>query len=207
MCGGNTLQFLKTWAVNFFAHKVQSLVNTIMNSSFASAPAHEIVPGLWLGNKAASREEWLYPNQIGAVFNCTKDLPFAQETQRNLYRVAVDDNLQEDEIRALEHWSWEVIYKLRKEHASGKRILVHCFAGMQRSAAVVAMYLVAVHRCTTDEAIAYIKSRRPVAFMGSVNFYPAIKGFEASYRKMITEKDAHTSYPRIPLPTDQISNT
>jgi hypothetical protein len=178
-----------------------------MNSTFASAPAHEIVPGLWLGNKAASREDWLRPHQIGAVFNCTKDIPFSQETERHLYRVPVDDNLQEDEIRALEHWSWEIIYKLRKEHASGQRILVHCFAGMQRSAAVVAMYLIAMHRCTTDEAVAFIKSRRPVAFMGSVNFYNAIKGFETSYRQMIANQNMYASYPRIPLPTDQISNT
>jgi protein-tyrosine phosphatase len=205
MCG-STFGFLRQQIVGFFSHKVQAIVNRIM-TTLASAPAHEIVSGLWLGNKAASNEDWLTAHQIDAVFNCTKDLPFAQTVPRHLYRVPVDDNLQEDEIRNLEHWSWEIMYKLRKEHASGKRILVHCFAGMQRSAAVTAMYLIATYRCTTDEAIAFIKSRRPVAFMGSVNFYQAIKRFEESYRQMIAKQNAYSSYPRIPLPTDQVTNT
>ncbi len=205
MCG-STISFLRQRVVGFFSHKVQAIVNRIM-TALASAPAHEIVSGLWLGNKGASNEDWLTAHQIDAVFNCTKDLPFAQTVPRHLYRVPVDDNLQEDEIRNLEHWSWEIIYKMRKEHASGKRILVHCFAGMQRSAAVMAMYLIATYRCTTDEAIAFIKSRRPVAFMGSVNFYQAIKRFEESYRQMIAKQNAYSSYPRIPLPTDQVTNT
>jgi protein-tyrosine phosphatase len=73
-------------------------------------------------------------------------------------------------------------------------------AGMQRSAAVVAIYLVAKYRCTTDEAIAYIKSKRPVAFLGNTNFYKSIKGFEDSLRRMIAEKDAYSQFPKLSLP-------
>jgi len=41
------------------------------------APANEIVPGLWLGNKHASQDRgFLDTKKIGAIFNCTKDLPF-----------------------------------------------------------------------------------------------------------------------------------
>ena len=81
-----------------------------------SIPAHEILPGLWLGNRVASQDRmWLQQNQIGDVFNCTKDLPFVQGLPIHMYRVPVDDNLQEEEIRNLEHWSWEVVYKVAKE--------------------------------------------------------------------------------------------
>jgi hypothetical protein len=85
-----------------------------------------------------------------------------------------------------------------KERSDGNRILIHCFAGMQRSAAVTAMFLISQYRCTTDEAIAFIKKRRPIAFYGNVNFYPSIKQFETSFRKMISENPS--KYPRIPLP-------
>jgi len=161
-------------------------------------PAHEILPGLWLGNKYASEDrEWLKRSNIKAVFNCTKDLPFTQGLNTHMYRVPVDDNLQSEELRNLQHWSWEIVYKMAKERSQGNPMLVHCFAGMQRSAAVTAMFLISQHRCTTDEAIAYIKLKRPIAFYGNVNFYKSIKEFEKSFQTLIS-KD-HAKYPRIPL--------
>jgi dual specificity phosphatase 12 len=170
--------------------------------------AHEILPGLWLGNARAAKDaEWLAQKQITTIFNCTKDIPFLRNGPPHMYRIPLDDNLQADEIRNLEHWSYEVAYKIANERAQGHNILVHCAAGMQRSAASIAIYLIATYRCTTEEAIAFIKSKRPVAFMGSVNFYNSIKGFEKSFRQMIADKDAYKLYPKIPLPTDPVSNT
>lgn len=190
--------------VNFFAAIIQSITNVIMNTT----PAHEIIPGIWLGNKGASQDrQFMMTNQINTVFNCTKDLPFMQGGPTHMYRIPVDDNLQADEIRNLEHWSWEICFKIAKERAGGNRMLIHCFAGMQRSAAVVAMYLISTYRCSTDEAVAFIKSKRPVAFYGNVNFYPAIKGFETGFQKMIADTGKYSSYPKIPLPIDTITNT
>jgi protein-tyrosine phosphatase len=119
----------------------------------------------------------------------------------------VDDNLQDDQIRNLELWSWEFTYKISHEMKLGKKVLVHCAAGMQRSAACVAMFLVSQFRCTTDEAIAYTKSRRPIAFYGNANFYRSIRGFENSFRKFILEKGLSEKLPRLRLPTDQVSRT
>lgn len=191
--------------VKFFSGMIQSFFTHFMES----APAHEILPGLWLGNKGASQDvQWLRANQIGAIFNCTKDLPFVQGVVPHMYRIPVDDNLQPDEIRNLGGWAWEICLKINRERTQGNRVLVHCFAGMQRSAAVVAMVLLANYRCTTDEAIAFIKSRRPVAFFGHANFYPAIKHFETALQKMISESEnGFRNFPRIPLPTDRLSNT
>jgi protein-tyrosine phosphatase len=198
------LQPLRKNICTFFAHQVQKLFGYIMNT----VPAHEVLPGLWLGNARAARDrEWLAQNQITVIFNCTKDIPFLQRGPSHMYRIPLDDNLEADEIRNLELWSWEVSYKLAKERVEGNKILVHCAAGMQRSAAVIAIYLISAYRCTTDEAIAYIKSKRPVAFFGNANFYNSIKGFEKSFRNMIAEKDAYAQYPRIPLPIDPITNT
>lgn len=162
--------------------------------------AHEILPNLWLGNRhAALNKEWLEEMNIKAVFNCSKDIPFASG-QRHFYRIPIDDNLEQEEIRNLELWSWETVYKLRKELSEGNRVLVHCAAGMQRSAAVVAMYCISQFRCQTDEAVAFIKSRRPVAFLGNVNFYKAIKGFETSLFRFIQERKLYDKMPRLPLP-------
>lgn len=204
--GSACIKAMRKSFINFFAHRIQELFSWVMNS----APAHEILPGLWLGNRGASQDlDFLREKQITAIFNCTKDIPFRQGVHPSMhqYRIPLDDNLQPDELRNLEHWSWEVAYKIAKERASGNRILVHCHAGMQRSAASVAIYLIATYRCTTDEAIAFLKQRRPVAFYGNVNFYKSIKGFEDGFRRMIAEKGAYAQYPKIPLPTDQITDT
>jgi len=146
-----------------------------------------ILPGLWLGNaKASMDEKFLKDNSIVTVFNCTKDQPFHSYTKKR-YRVPVDDNLKQEEIRNMELWSYEIIYKLTKEHKQGN-VLVHCYAGMQRSAAVIAMYLIANYRMKKDNAITFIKRIRPIAFLPFVNFDKAIKGFQETYEKDIVPK-------------------
>ena len=147
------------------------------------ADANEILPKLWLGNYRASQDEhFLKDKGIETVFNCTKDLPFHPSVRRR-YRVPVDDNLQEEEIRNMELWSYEIVYKLNNEYKEGHPILVHCAAGMQRSPAVIAMFLIATGGVTSEQAISFIQQRRPVAFFMNANFGKAIRGFEASVEK------------------------
>jgi hypothetical protein len=153
-------------------------------------PADEIVPGLWLGNRTAALDaKWQGEKGIKCVFNCTKDIPFLPNVQRK-YRVPVDDNLQANEIRNLELWSYEVVYKLNNEYKEGHPILVHCAAGMQRSPAVIAMFLIALAGMTHEQAILFIQSKRPVAFFMNANFLPAIKGFEESLQKLKLEQSS-----------------
>jgi len=148
-------------------------------------PADEIIPGIWLGNAIAAKDPEFYRERgIEAVFNCTKDLPFLPTVPRK-YRLPVHDNLQEEEIRAMELASFEVVYKLSLEHRKGP-VLVHCAAGMQRSAAVVAMYLMAKNPgMKVEDAILYIQARRPIAFTPGPNFLKAMKGFESAFDREI----------------------
>jgi len=147
--------------------------------------ADEIVPGLWLGNRnAALNTQWHGEKGIKCVFNCTKDIPFITTVQRK-YRIPVDDNLQAAEIRNMELWSYEIVYKLTREYQTGQPILVHCAAGMQRSAAAIALFLIATKSMSVEQAITYIRERRPIAFRPSANFRAAIESFYNSYQKDI----------------------
>ncbi len=140
------------------------------------ANAHEILPGLWLGNKAASEDsEWLRKTGIHAVFNATKHLPFSPVVKHH-YRIPVDDNLEAEEIANMRHWAPEAVVKIIREYRRGP-ILVHCHAGMQRSAALVAMTLMALHGYDAEKAMKYIRDRRAVAFFPVANFKDAIVGF------------------------------
>jgi protein tyrosine/serine phosphatase len=146
--------------------------------------ADMIVPRIWLGNKMASMDEvFLRQNGIETVFNCTKDLPF-DSLMRRRYRVPVDDNLEEEEIRNMELWSFEIIYKLLLEYKQGKTILVHCAAGIQRSAAVVAMFLMVFTGMKHEDAMQYIRERRPIAFFKNAHFLKSIQGFEKNIQNV-----------------------
>ena len=69
----------------------------------------------------------------------------------------------------------QVLEKIHLALQQNKPVLVHCFAGMQRSCALVACYLIKYNNMAPHEAIEYIKSKRPIAFFGNVNFMNTLK--------------------------------
>jgi len=147
--------------------------------------AHEIVPGIWLGNKRASENErWMKEQGVTVVFNATKNLPFSTSIKKQ-YRIPVDDNLQAEEIRNMTLWSHEAVYKIMKEHNDGNNILVHCAAGMQRSAVLMGMYLIATRGFGWNQAISYIQGIRPIAFRPYPNFKDSLIEFNKSYHREI----------------------
>jgi predicted ATP-dependent Lon-type protease len=147
--------------------------------------ADEIIPRIWLGNVRSSVDEnFIRSENIQVVFNCTKDLPFSYGIPVK-YRVPVDDNLQEEEIRNMELWSAEIAQKLLKEYNSGRTILVHCYAGMQRSAACVAFLLIALYGKHAQDTMAFIQERRSVAFTPRANFERSIQYFDIMWHQRI----------------------
>ena len=149
--------------------------------------ADQIIPNVWLGNlRAAHDEAFLRNANIQTVFNCTKDAPFHASIRRR-YRIPVDDNLQEQEIRNLELWSYETVYKLLQEYKQGRPVLIHCHAGMQRSPAVTVMFLMVLYRMSVDQAKGYVKQKRPIVFFPQANFEQAMRGFERSLTKNMIE--------------------
>jgi protein-tyrosine phosphatase len=147
--------------------------------------AHEIVPGVWLGNRrAALNDKWLKEKNITVVFNATKDIPFSPSIKKQ-YRIPIDDNLQSEEIRNMTLWSHEIVYKVLQETNKGNIILIHCFAGMQRSAIILAMYLIVKYGMTWQQAINYIKGIRPIAFTPAANFKNSLIEFDRSYHQEI----------------------
>jgi len=143
--------------------------------------ANEILPRVWLGNARASmNEDFIKQKNIQVVFNCTKNLPFSPMIPIK-YRIPVDDNLEEDEIRNMELWSSEIAFKIMGEYLAGRTILVHCMAGMQRSAASVAFFLIVLKNIHALDAMKLIKVRRNIAFFPRANFGRSIDYFDRMY--------------------------
>jgi hypothetical protein len=145
--------------------------------------ANEILPNLWLGNARASMsDQFIAEKGIQVVFNCTKNLPFSPMIPIK-YRIPVDDNLEEEEIRNMELWSSEIAFKIMAEYKQGRHILVHCMAGMQRSAASVAFMLIAHLHMRGIDAMKMIKEKRNIAFHPKANFGRSIQYFDQRFHE------------------------
>lgn len=157
--------------------------------------ANEIIPGLWLGNyAAASSPEWIAKHRITMIINVTKGLDryyLKSSVYKGckVYHVHIYDpgdiykNGSWDENMEI---MWRVVPGLveviNKELLNGGRVLVHCRAGVQRSACVVACYLAAMGH---SDPVTHIREKRPVAFGWgySFNFYPVYQKFVDAYVK------------------------
>ena len=112
---------------------------------------------------------------VMGIVNCTPDIPFPL-MHNSIIRIPVYDHPSHAQKMHDLIKKKQVLETVHKHLWEGKTVLVHCHAGIQRSCAVVACYLVKYHGLTPDEAIAHIKKRRPIAFVTGVNFRETIEG-------------------------------
>lgn len=160
--------------------------------------AHEIIPGLWLGNIEASEDEiFMNINNIKFVINATNDIP-CKFREIDYYRVSVDDpgpwlNMEnEDNQIMLKEFPYLMIY-LRHHLTNKHNVLVHCYAGVQRSAIIVLLYLMLyVYNGTKEErfklAYVHLMRKRPYVFNNGsqIHFKPAL--IEYLKNKDLTKK-------------------
>lgn len=135
---------------------------------------------LWIGSaRDAADVQWLLENDIGLVVNCTRHLPFARIPGAKFVRVAVNDDPSENDnmLAALPAATLEVARALE----NGKNVLVHCHAGMQRSATVAAASLYRMRISDMDSIVVSMMTIKPEIFPPSVGgkptFLPAIKAW------------------------------
>jgi protein-tyrosine phosphatase len=144
--------------------------------NFSTPSYDEIVNNLYLGSAAA-----LCDNQkFSRIINCTVDIRFPKH-HSDCIRIPVEDDPMESKQLL---WHMEETYILEKIHDTirgGKAVLVHCYAGTQRSCAVVACYLIRYHGMKPMDAITYISTKRPEAFEEGVHFLHTILRF---YQKL-----------------------
>ena len=137
---------------------------------------NEIIPNLFIGDYKSTR----HATQFKMIVNCTRNIPFPIPIGIHKIRVAIDD--AESESKLLLYIAPKVIDKIHEALQNGHAVLVHCHAGMQRSCAVVAMYLMKYYtinktRIDNKTAIQYIQSKRSVAFQPRPTFEKALKEF------------------------------
>lgn len=145
--------------------------------------ATEIIPDLWIGDKYSIEDvTFLSENKFKCIINCTKDLDFNDNymNAENI-RISVGDNpsinLFENNMEMYDKLD-DIIKYIHYHLGKNESVLVYCHAGIQRSATIVAGYIMEYGKVSAKQAIEYIKSKRSECFTPRVNFYMALQKFE-----------------------------
>lgn len=152
------------------------------------AKYNKIIDRVYLGNFQAAKDKTFFKEKkIKAVLNCSKDIPnhFSSNKTIEYMRIPVDDSLKEKDYDLMFEFMPCIVQFIHKHAIIQKNnILVHCWAGRQRSAISVAVYLVDKYGLTPHQACKLILDKRPEAFHfgKSLNFDQALNKY---YRKYI----------------------
>lgn len=80
-------------------------------------------------------------------------------------------------------WLRERVEWIDAHRAAGKRVFVHCRNGVSRSGTVVVAYLMHKNRWSRDEALEFVRARRPVTRPN-----PAFMALLAEWEKVVLAK-------------------
>lgn len=101
------------------------------------------------------------------VVNCTKDFPMVS---KDGIRIPVNDDGSKEALDGMLMAFSSATNQIEEWLLAGRRVVVHCLAGQQRSPAVIAAFLMDHRSFGLQEAIRYIRCKKPDAFFWHVNF-------------------------------------
>ncbi len=141
-------------------------------------PKNEIIDNLWIGDHYSSIDkDFFKENNIKTVINCTKNLDFI-DLHVNKYRLPINDDRSDESNKGMIEYFNKYYNIIDNELSKGNGVLVHCHAGCQRSATLIALYLMKKNNINFNEAKKIIRSKRFFAFFPSVNFKPIFENLD-----------------------------
>ncbi len=144
-------------------------------------PAKQIIKNLWIGSEGDSKSSSFWKaHNIKFVVNATNNIPIKVPADIQSYRVPIDDHPSENET-ILKHFPL-VVVAMEDVLTHGHGVLVHCRAGMQRSAAVVAAYLMWKRGMTADQVFEFINKKKHETFWPVPTFEKALRAWESQLR-------------------------
>ena len=155
-------------------------VNTNESALSHVASYNNITKYLYLGNIDSLQ----YSDKFALIVNCTTHIAFPETIKLGqvLIRIPVYDDPKECANLLKYIHETKVLEKIHFCRMSNKAVLVHCHAGVQRSCAIIACYLMKYYKMQLNDAIAFIKQKRPVAFYQGANFMDAMIEFQKSLK-------------------------
>ncbi|XP_062951385.1 dual specificity protein phosphatase 8 [Cynocephalus volans] len=171
-----------------------------------------ILPHLYLGSqKDVLNKDLMTQNGISYVLNASSSCPkpdFICESR--FMRIPINDNYCEK----LLPWLDKSIEFIDKAKLSSCQVIVHCLAGISRSATIAIAYIMKTMGMSSDDAYRFVKDRRP-SISPNFNFLGQLLEYERSLKLLAAlQGDAGTPeplpgpaegspLPRLPPPTSE----
>uniref|UniRef100_A0A8C5WHQ5 Dual specificity phosphatase 16 n=2 Tax=Leptobrachium leishanense TaxID=445787 RepID=A0A8C5WHQ5_9ANUR len=134
-----------------------------------------ILPHLYLGcQRDVLNKELMQQNEIGFVLNASNTCPKPDYIcDSHFLRVPVNDSFCEKILP----WLDKSVDFIERAKASNGRVLVHCLAGISRSATIAIAYIMKRMDMSLDEAYRFVKEKRPT-ISPNFNFLGQLLDFE-----------------------------
>lgn len=117
---------------------------------------------LAVGNMdSAANEEWLVKNKIGGIVSVRGRLSKPPTFYKKLHIQVLHIPVSDSEDTNLGKYFPLVYAFIERVFASGKSVLINCYAGMSRSTTLITSYLMRKQHLTADKAMKMVKSKRP----------------------------------------------
>ncbi|XP_029470550.1 dual specificity protein phosphatase 10-like isoform X2 [Rhinatrema bivittatum] len=143
-----------------------------------------ILPFLFLGNEKDAQDlEHMASLNIGHVINVTTHLPLYHPGTLCYKRLPATDSGKQN----LRQYFEEAFEFIEEAHQCGKGVLIHCQAGVSRSATIVIAYLMKHTLMTMGDAYKYVKGKRPV-ISPNLNFMGQLLEFETDLNSGVTPR-------------------
>ncbi|KAM6970721.1 dual specificity protein phosphatase 10 [Aplochiton taeniatus] len=159
---------------------------SVMTPDVENAVVSAILPFLFLGNERDAQDlDLVLRLNVGYVVNVTTHLPlYHLDSGLIRYkRLPATDNSKQN----LRQYFEEVFEFIEEAHQSGRGVLVHCQAGVSRSATMVIAYLMKHTLMTMTDAYKYVRGRRPVV-SPNLNFMGQLLEFERDLNSGVTPR-------------------
>ncbi|EIW84705.1 hypothetical protein CONPUDRAFT_97040 [Coniophora puteana RWD-64-598 SS2] len=162
--------------------------------------ADEVIPGLWIGGLESLKDiEGLRKRNVRSVVSAMRGKVTINATLNN-HQISIDDTVDED---ILVHFLPSISF-IQTELDKGHGVLVHCQAGVSRSATIVAAYLMHSQKIEAEAALEMIRQARPQVEPNE-GFYEQLLVFQqASYKFTGRDKTIRMFY--MLRTTEQILN-
>ena len=138
-----------------------------------------IFNNLYIGNYLSPIDtKFIKDNNIKLIINCTKTFDYNIDNTIFVKRLNISDmNTPENNIIIASQID-AILELINIYIKSNEGVLVHCHMGQQRSAMVIACYLMKYNKYTLKHAIKDIKSKRKFAFFPESTFIDFLKYYE-----------------------------
>eukprot|EP01064_Diplonema_japonicum_P023298 TRINITY_DN33735_c0_g1_i1.p1 TRINITY_DN33735_c0_g1~~TRINITY_DN33735_c0_g1_i1.p1 ORF type:complete len:305 (+),score=57.18 TRINITY_DN33735_c0_g1_i1:33-947(+) len=157
---GTPISDLLPSVANEWFRKLHSILTTDRSSELLDAPA-KITNHIYLGNLKQAKASPKKYKCITAILNCLGDTTKAHHTHhRQRYHGFEAEDIDEYPLLHMHlEEAAEFISSVEKEKSV---VLVHCYAGVNRSAAICVAYLVKYHRWPLTKALIHVHTQRPI---------------------------------------------